>query len=61
MPTGRARKGDWCCGGCRHTNFGSKGYWKCQRCGASIKEGLHAYGDDTVNRAQQQIVLLPRN
>eukprot|EP00972_Heterocapsa_arctica_P029506 4346172-Heterocapsa_arctica.AAC.1 len=33
----------------------------CQKCPAHITEGFHAYGDDTVNAAQQQLFLAPRN
>eukprot|EP00972_Heterocapsa_arctica_P010335 1519245-Heterocapsa_arctica.AAC.1 len=61
MPTGRYRKGDWCCGRCRHSNFGRHGSKWCQRCGGPIAEGFHAYGDDSVNMAQQQLCLTPRN
>eukprot|EP00972_Heterocapsa_arctica_P013873 2043591-Heterocapsa_arctica.AAC.1 len=61
LPTARYRKGDWMCGSCRHTNFARTGKDWCQKCNGSITAGLHAYGDDTVNRAQQQLFLTPRN
>eukprot|EP00972_Heterocapsa_arctica_P107921 15894975-Heterocapsa_arctica.AAC.1 len=61
MPTGRYRKGDWICGRCRHSNFARGGKMWCQKCPGHITEGLHAYGDDTLNAAQQQWFLSPRN
>eukprot|EP00972_Heterocapsa_arctica_P074583 11007226-Heterocapsa_arctica.AAC.1 len=63
MPTGKYRKGDWTCGGCRHSNFGKnkkENRW-CRKCGQSISEGFHAFGDHTLNAAKQQWFLTPRN
>eukprot|EP00972_Heterocapsa_arctica_P057345 8461981-Heterocapsa_arctica.AAC.1 len=59
MPTARYRKGDWMCGKCRHTARSRKE--RCQNCPGHITEGSHAYGDDSVNGAQQQLFLTPRN
>eukprot|EP00972_Heterocapsa_arctica_P008214 1202236-Heterocapsa_arctica.AAC.1 len=61
MPTGRYRKGDWICGWCRHSNFGRNKKTWCQKCNHHISEGFHAYGHDTLNAAQQQWFLSPRN
>eukprot|EP00972_Heterocapsa_arctica_P027199 3999120-Heterocapsa_arctica.AAC.1 len=64
LPTGRCRQGDWQCTDCRKTNFGGKGRgasW-CKKCGkVEVKDGMLAYGDDTLNRGRQQFLLQPRN
>jgi hypothetical protein len=58
FPAGRYRKGDWKCTHCGKTNFG-KNNWCCKCKNAPVSEGMHAVGDDSLNRAKQQLMLQP--